>query len=266
MHSTDLKEECLPNLSSYFKIEIGLRGLRITRTEKILRGNHQWLSSPRHGRGVLVKALKCRVGQPCPRSMLPTSLVLSLLFIVIPSTHSSQHPLFQLNTPRPVKLHLRHVHVASASGVLFADVTPELSSQQAADSDVQIAYTLDTIAQRTHRPSSLAAHAQARVDSMLRSAGRHNGSDAAGVLSWEEDVIVAPDVTSRETLLMLAKMTSNAYIYPEETGWYDLDGEWNVVSSSVAPSFVSREGSDTTHRAIPSAGKKPQTACADTSS
>ena len=77
---------------------------------------------------------------------------------------------------------------------------------------------------------------------------------------------MAPDVTSRETLLMLAKMTSNAYIYPEETGWYDLDGEWNVVSSSVAPSFVSREGSDTTHRAIPSAGKKPQTACADTSS
>ncbi|KAF7795282.1 hypothetical protein EIP86_006435, partial [Pleurotus ostreatoroseus] len=46
---------------------------------------------------------------------------------------------------------------------------------------------------------------------------------------WDEDEVLAPDVTKRETLLLLAKMTSNAY-YPEPgtPGWYDLGERWNV--------------------------------------
>jgi len=45
---------------------------------------------------------------------------------------------------------------------------------------------------------------------------------------WEEDEVDAPDVENRETLLALAKMTNNAYLLPNETGWYDLEGKWNV--------------------------------------
>lgn len=47
---------------------------------------------------------------------------------------------------------------------------------------------------------------------------------------WEEDEVPAPDTSSRETLLTLAKMTSNAY-YKNETdsGWWDLSGNWTSV-------------------------------------
>ena len=49
---------------------------------------------------------------------------------------------------------------------------------------------------------------------------------------WEEDEIEGPDVEDRQTLLELAKMTNNAYLEPGEAGWYELSGEWNVVSDS----------------------------------
>jgi lipase ATG15 len=48
---------------------------------------------------------------------------------------------------------------------------------------------------------------------------------------WEEDTVLAPDVRDRETLLMLAKMTSNAYSTPEDKDWYDLGEGWNKVRS-----------------------------------
>lgn len=49
-------------------------------------------------------------------------------------------------------------------------------------------------------------------------------------MDWEEDEIVGPNVESRETLLELAKMTNNAYLQPNETGWYSLnETAWNAV-------------------------------------
>ena len=53
------------------------------------------------------------------------------------------------------------------------------------------------------------------------------GQSAA--LDWEEDDVLGPDVTQRETLLLLAKMTSDAYFVPGASGWYNLTDEWNVV-------------------------------------
>lgn len=46
---------------------------------------------------------------------------------------------------------------------------------------------------------------------------------------WEDTEVVAPDVTDRETLRTLAKMTSNAYVIPDGTEWYPLE-DWNAVS------------------------------------
>ncbi len=46
---------------------------------------------------------------------------------------------------------------------------------------------------------------------------------------WEEEEVVAPDTRDRETLLTLAKMTSNAYTLPESSDWYPLE-RWNDVS------------------------------------
>lgn len=58
------------------------------------------------------------------------------------------------------------------------------------------------------------------------------GQSAA--LDWHEEEVPGPDVESRETLQVLAKMTNNAYYDgPQEKGWYDLGGNWTQVSSSL---------------------------------
>jgi len=51
----------------------------------------------------------------------------------------------------------------------------------------------------------------------------------SAILDWEEDEVTGPDVTRRETLLLLAKMTSNSYFVPGNREWYNLTDEWNVV-------------------------------------
>lgn len=49
------------------------------------------------------------------------------------------------------------------------------------------------------------------------------------ILDWDEEEVMGPDVNSRETLLMLAKMTSNAYLQPDDKGWYPLGENWTTV-------------------------------------
>ena len=49
------------------------------------------------------------------------------------------------------------------------------------------------------------------------------------LLNWGEEEIVGPDVESRETLLALAKMTSNAYLQPDDKEWYSLGKNWTTV-------------------------------------
>jgi putative lipase involved disintegration of autophagic bodies len=51
----------------------------------------------------------------------------------------------------------------------------------------------------------------------------------SALLDWQEDEVSGPDVTRRETLLLLAKMTSNTYFEPYKRGWYNLTDDWNVV-------------------------------------
>jgi putative lipase involved disintegration of autophagic bodies len=51
----------------------------------------------------------------------------------------------------------------------------------------------------------------------------------SALLNWQEDEVSGPDVMRRETLLLLAKMTSNTYYEPYKRGWYNLTDDWNVV-------------------------------------
>jgi hypothetical protein len=60
-------------------------------------------------------------------------------------------------------------------------------------------------------------------------------------LDWDEEEIVGPNVESRETLLVLAKMTNNAYLQPDDKEWYSLGENWTTVR--LHPSF----GPSTTH-------------------
>ncbi len=57
--------------------------------------------------------------------------------------------------------------------------------------------------------------------------------EQSAALNWQENEVSGPDVMRRETLLLLAKMTSNTYFEPHNRGWYNLTDEWNVVGYSL---------------------------------
>jgi lipase ATG15 len=46
---------------------------------------------------------------------------------------------------------------------------------------------------------------------------------------WEDVEVLGPDVTDRQTLITLAKMTSNAYVLPDSGEWWPLEG-WNATT------------------------------------
>ncbi|ONH65237.1 putative lipase ATG15 [Cyberlindnera fabianii] len=56
---------------------------------------------------------------------------------------------------------------------------------------------------------------------------RTEGSEAASMinLDWSDDLVEAPNVTDKDTIISLALMASNAYVNPPETGdWRDVNG------------------------------------------
>lgn len=53
------------------------------------------------------------------------------------------------------------------------------------------------------------------------------------VVSWDEWDVPGPDTSKRDNLMVLAKMTWNSYMTPDDATWYDLGDGWpNVCSSS----------------------------------
>ncbi|KAF9975404.1 putative lipase atg15 [Actinomortierella ambigua] len=49
--------------------------------------------------------------------------------------------------------------------------------------------------------------------------------------SWTKEVIDAPDVMEKDTLIQLAKLNYNSYSEANDGGWYDLEGKWSVNST-----------------------------------
>ncbi|KAJ7084601.1 Alpha/Beta hydrolase protein [Mycena belliarum] len=136
---------------------------------------------------------------------LPTTLRLVLAAFLWTKTPDSA-------APAPIRFQLRHEHaVANGSRSVFADVRTSLLGEY---------YQVPTKYVQTHRPPSAAAYADARLLSM-----RHAQSPA---LAWDSVDVAGPDVSKRETLLQLAKMTSNSYYgEPGHKSWYPLNG-WNA--------------------------------------
>ena len=131
----------------------------------------------------------------------------------------------QARTPR-LSFHLRHQHaVTNTSHVIFSDVGPsQLLSHSLSTPADPYTYAVDTTRLLTHRPSSYAAFHDARLRSMLR--GQNDGT------LWHPEEVLGPDVTDRETLLSLAKMSNNAYTASPDAGWYKVDG-FNMASHFV---------------------------------
>ena len=118
--------------------------------------------------------------------------------------------------PQPLNFRLRHIHgVANERNIIFHDVQPSY--------DAASIHSVPTKRMKVHRPKSQAGFHRARL--------RYRRKETElETLDWDEDEIVGPDVTSRETLIELAKMTSNAYVDPTDPQWYNLTEKWNKAS------------------------------------
>ncbi|KAI6017106.1 Alpha/Beta hydrolase protein [Pisolithus marmoratus] len=127
-----------------------------------------------------------------------------------------------LHHPSRMSFQLRHQHaVTNSSRVIFSDVhDSDLVAHSMVSADPYV-YTLRASRLNTHKPSSLSAFHDARLRSM-----RHAQSDAS---LWEGTEVIGPNVTDRETLLALAKMTNNAYLAGRDSGWYDIEG-FNTIA------------------------------------
>ncbi|KAF7374511.1 hypothetical protein MSAN_00335700 [Mycena sanguinolenta] len=155
--------------------------------------------------------------------MLPaalTTLLVSLTFLFTGSPDVNTVP---VPSAPALRFELRHLHAVSSSAhVVFADV-PQQAGILSENS-----HSLQTRTISTWKPPSFALHAQARE----RSVRFGQSLD----FPWEEDEVVAPDVESQNTLLeqvpltkpRLAKMSNNAYVDFNETGWYELGANWSV--------------------------------------
>lgn len=124
-------------------------------------------------------------------------------------------------TPPPIRFQLRHEHaVANGSRSVFSNIPSSFLGEY---------YEIPTKNIETHRPPSAQAFSDARLFSM-----RHAQSP---LFTWNSVQVAGPDVTKRETLLQLAKMTSNSYYgEPGHKSWYPLDG-WNVVRLNFSASL-----------------------------
>ncbi len=116
-----------------------------------------------------------------------------------------------------MKFELRHAHGLSndSSRVVFMDV-PRSQSEFLSPS-----FEVNTRQLAIPRPRSYSRFFDARRE-----------RDGQHVLDWNDEQVPGPDINDRQTLLMLAKMTNNAYYEPGEKGWYDLNPEWNIVRIS----------------------------------
>lgn len=121
-----------------------------------------------------------------------------------------------------VELQLRQYHaVAADAQILFHDADEQQFDSAYVPPSTYPSYAIRTKRTTSNRPFSFDEYMHTRSLSIRGEPYRQ--------VEWGEDEVTAPDVGSRQTLLELAKMTNNAYLEPGEVGWYDLNGQWNVV-------------------------------------
>lgn len=146
-------------------------------------------------------------------NLLPTSLQL----LISPFLFSFLKDYGQSSVDSPLDrlkgFTLRHEHATTNdSRIIFSDVNTRQSALFTGH--LLPYYTLRSEDKVIYRPKSFHAFNSART------------SDVTEADLWVESSDPAPRVDDRETLLTLAKMTSNAYYVPDEKGWYGLGSEW----------------------------------------
>ncbi|KAJ8508738.1 hypothetical protein ONZ45_g9023 [Pleurotus djamor] len=147
---------------------------------------------------------------------LPVTLINLLLSAFIPRADPPTNGL---------TFRLRHQHaVFNDSRIVFHDAPHDISFTTHPD----LYYSgLRSRPINIHRPSSMDAFHATRKARRMRM-NKHSN------LTWDENLVDSPDTTSRETLLLLAKMTNNAYTQPNASDWYPI-GEKGFPDNKTIP-------------------------------
>jgi hypothetical protein len=189
-------------------------------------------------------------GRHCPPSsrLLTQTLdrmIILLLPLLLGSAYALQIPF--LPSPPSPPLHtltLRHALHLSTTNRSFPILHRHYSSSDLLSLSAETGYSttqsLSSIRTSAWRPNSQHAYQAARRASFftpralarrLLPTWQELEDEALGAtLEWREHEIEMPNVTDVKTLAALAKMASNAYIQDDNSGWWDMEGKWNVVS------------------------------------
>ncbi|KAH7317984.1 Alpha/Beta hydrolase protein [Rhizoctonia solani] len=106
----------------------------------------------------------------------------------------------------------------------YAASIPTHLSFTPAESDSQTVlskpHVLRTRVQTVHQPRS--------IDDVYRVRERSLRLQQSEPIEWVKKNVLAPDVTDRETLRELAKMTANAYAKRGKPNWWEMSERWNT--------------------------------------
>lgn len=184
-------------------------------------------------------------------ALLPSALRLLLASALWPANPTYDPP----PELAPLRFHLRHEHALSPSALnVFRDISLRTDAFSA-----EPVLALSAAPVTVHRPRSRAEFRAARA--------RWRPGGEPTTLDWDDTDVPGPNVSSRETLQTLAKMTNNAYSEPGDKEWYDLGGDWDVVRPLPLLTMSARAADfGVSSRGTRSGGNRTWTASAVTSS
>jgi lipase ATG15 len=128
---------------------------------------------------------------------------------------------------------LKHIHAHTGAKVVLKDVLEHHRLAIAQQTpEYNTTFSLIPRLTKTNRPKSQQQFFHAREASLLRQTKRRRGepveNDEIAVI-WDEWDVPGPDTNDREALRVLAKMSWNSYIPPDDGQWYDLGEDWGSV-------------------------------------
>ncbi|UOH80393.1 hypothetical protein LQV05_003045 [Cryptococcus neoformans] len=182
-----------------------------------------------------------------------------LPFISSPSPPAQSSPDTRTISFKPVHAHGHaFIHNASTPTLFLLDHSPSASLYAhdypigAFDDDYVPRLTSDTLEIRTRkklirrpkvRPPRIVSWAQSyraqasNVNGIINSSSNNDNKSLLEFWlapdltnpsdEWSDDEVTVPDLTDRQTVITLAKMSSNAYVTPGGPGWYTLE-DWNA--------------------------------------
>lgn len=167
---------------------------------------------------------------PTPRAPSEYGMRLPLAFTWAIWPWAPEPPQPSLNT---LEFTLRHFHAHQAARIVLKDVLDHHRLAIAQQTpEYNTTFSLVPRLTKIQRPRSQQQFFQAREASLRRERKRLRGEPVENeeiAVVWDEWDVPGPNTGSRDALLVLAKMTWNAYIPPEDGTWYDLGEDWGTV-------------------------------------